>query len=83
VNFMNINGFTNANVSVDYLDANGASLGAAPALVNVSYVRVRVVGYTMPLAIPLLSTALTSPAFAVTIPAESLGISNTGAATAC
>jgi Flp pilus assembly protein TadG len=83
VNFMGINGFTNANVSVSYLDTNGASLGAGPALVNVYYVRVSVVGFTIPLAIPFVNPTLTSPSFAVTLPAESLGVSNTGVSTAC
>jgi Flp pilus assembly protein TadG len=80
VNFMGIYGFSNANVSVNYLDANGAALGANPALVNVYYVRVSVVGYTMPLAIPFVDPTLTSPSYAVTLPAESLGVSNTGSA---
>ena len=83
VNFMNVYGFTNANVGVDYLSSTGASLGAAPALVNIRYVRVSIVGFSLPLAIPLASTTLTSPAFTVTLPAESLGISDTGASTAC
>jgi hypothetical protein len=68
---------------VEYLDANGASLGATPAIANVRYVRVRIVGYTIPLAIPFVSPTLTSPSFTVTLPVESLGISDTGAITAC
>jgi Flp pilus assembly protein TadG len=83
VNFMGVSGFNNSNVSVSYLDANGASLGTTPALANVYYVRVGVVGYTMPLSIPLMSVTLTSPSFTVTLPAESLGLSNTGVSTAC
>jgi Flp pilus assembly protein TadG len=78
VNFMGAYGFNDSNVSIDYLDANGASLGATPAPVNVNYVRVSVVGYTMPLAIPFVNPTLTSPSFKVTLPAESLGVSNTG-----
>ena len=83
VNFAGLYGFTNANVSLNYLDANGGSLGAAPAVVNVYYIRVQVTGYTMPLFIPFIMPTLTMPAYAVTIPAESLGISNTGVSTAC
>jgi Flp pilus assembly protein TadG len=83
VNFLGINGFTNANVSVNYLSASGAALGATPALVNVYYVRVGIVGFTIPLAIPMVSPTLTSPSFTVTLPAESLGVSNTGVSTAC
>jgi Flp pilus assembly protein TadG len=83
VNFLGVSGFNNANVSITYLDANGASLGATPALVNVAYVRVSVVAFTVPLYIPFLDPTLTSPSFAVTLPAESLGLSNTGVSTAC
>ena len=83
VNFMGANGFNNSNVAVNYLDVNGASLGAAPAVASVYYVKVSVVGYTIPLAIPGLSETITSPSFAVTLPAESLGLSNTGVSTAC
>ena len=82
VNFMGVSGFSNANVAVTYLDVNGASLGATPAIGNVAYVRVSVVGYTVPLAIPFVNPTLTSPSFAVTLPAESLGVSNAGS-TAC
>lgn len=82
VNFMGVYGFNASNLSVNYLDANGATLGGTPALVNVWYVRVSVVGYTMPLAIPFVNPTLTSPSFAVTLPAESLGVSNAGS-TAC
>lgn len=81
VNFMGAYGFTNSNVSVSYLGANGASLGATPALSSVYYVQVGVTGYTMPLAIPLLSETLTSPSFTVTLPAESLGLSVSGTGT--
>jgi hypothetical protein len=83
VNVAGLYGFTNANVSLDYLDASGAPLGAAPAVINVYYIRVQVTGYTIPLAIPLIMPTITSPAYAVTVPAESLGISNTGVSTAC
>jgi Flp pilus assembly protein TadG len=83
VNFLGISGFTNANVSVNYLDSTGAALGAAPPVVNVYYVRVGIVGFTIPLAIPMVSPTLTSPSFTVTLPAESLGVSNTGVSTAC
>jgi Flp pilus assembly protein TadG len=76
-------GFTSANVSVNYLDNTGASLGATPAFVNVAYVSVSIVGYTIPLSIPLISETLTSPSYTVTLPAESLGLSNTNVSTAC
>jgi Flp pilus assembly protein TadG len=82
VNLLGLTGFSNANISVTYLDANGASLGATPAIDNVVYVRVSVVGYTVPLSIPFISPTLISPPFTVTLPAESLGLSSVGS-TAC
>ena len=80
VNFMGAYGFNASNVSVNYLDSDGAALSGTPVLVSVYYVQVSVVGYTMPLAIPFVSPTLTSPSFTVTLPAESLGVSNTGSA---
>lgn len=72
VNFMGISGFNASNVSVNYLDASGASLGAGPSASSVYYVQVSVAG-SIPLAIPFLSEAI-APSFTVTLPAESLGI---------
>jgi Flp pilus assembly protein TadG len=84
-NFLGVSGFNASNVNVYYLDANGASLGAAPATSSVYYVRVTVAG-TIPLAIPFLSETL-SPSFTVTLPAESLGVTiapdGSGVSTAC
>lgn len=82
VNFLGAPGFTTANVSVSYLDGNGAVL-ATPSIATVGFVSVGVVGYTVPLAIPFVSPVLTVPPFTVTLPAESLGFSNTGVSTAC
>lgn len=82
VNFMGVYGFDPAtNVLVNYLDANGATLGT-PTVGAVIYVKVSVQNYTIPLAIPGLSQSITSPSFAVTLPAESLGVSSAGS-TAC
>jgi len=70
VNFLGANGYSSANVQ--YLDASGASLGGTPASSVVYYVQVNVIG-SLPLAIPFLSAVL-SPTYTVTLPAESLGI---------
>jgi hypothetical protein len=72
VNFMGVNGFSASNVALNYLDVNGASLGAAPTSSSVYYVQVSVAG-AIPLAIPFLSETVV-PSFTVTLPAESLGI---------
>jgi Flp pilus assembly protein TadG len=80
VNFMGVYGFNPAtNVLVSYLDAGGATL-TAPTVGTVYYVEVQVQNYTIPLVIPGLSQSITSPSFAVTLPAESLGLSNAGSA---
>jgi Flp pilus assembly protein TadG len=83
VNFLGTNGYSTANVT--YLDANGAPLGGTPASSAVYYVQVNVIG-SLPLAIPFLS-AIMSPTFTVTLPAESLGITiaadGSGVVTAC
>jgi Flp pilus assembly protein TadG len=83
VNFLGTNGYSTANVT--YLDANGAPLGGTPASSAVYYVQVNVIG-SLPLAIPFLS-AILSPTFTVTLPAESLGITiaadGSGVVTAC
>jgi Flp pilus assembly protein TadG len=83
VNFMGAAGFTSSNVQLSYLDVNGNSLGASPNFSSIYYVKVGVVNYTIPLSIPLMSAVITSPSFAVTLPSQSLGLSNTGASTAC
>jgi hypothetical protein len=70
VNFLGVSGLSTSNVQ--YLDANGASLGATPTSSDVYYVQVNVFT-SLPLAIPFLSTVM-SPSFTVTLPAESLGI---------
>jgi Flp pilus assembly protein TadG len=80
VNFMGVYGFNPAtNVLVSYLDASGATL-TAPTVGTVYYVEVQVQNYAIPLVIPGLSQSITSPSFAVTLPAESLGLSNAGSA---
>jgi hypothetical protein len=83
VNFMSNPGFTNSNVQINYLDVNGASLGTNPTFSSIYYVQVSVVNYTIPLAIPGLNAIITSPSYAVTLPSQSLGLSNTGVTTAC
>jgi hypothetical protein len=83
VNFAGLAGFNGAtglggNVNLQYLDATGAVLGA-PAAGAVSYVQVGVTGYSIPLFIPGLNLTITSPAFTATLPAESMGLTVSGA----
>jgi hypothetical protein len=83
--FMTLPGLTNSNVVVEYLGQGGAPL-ADPAGANYSlirYVRVRIVDYSFPIAIPFITPTFDAPEFSSTLPRESLGIPNFGAAPAC
>ena len=83
--FVSLPNFTTANVVTEYLDDNGAALGDPngadyPAI---SYVRVRIVGYSFPVALPLVATIFTAPQVSSTLPRESLGVPKFGVAPAC
>lgn len=70
-----VGGLTTANIAVDYLDQAGNVLGDPMGSFGlIQYVRVRVVGYTHQLMIPLFATSIAMPSFATTLPAESLGV---------
>ncbi|MGH9645053.1 MAG: TadE/TadG family type IV pilus assembly protein [Terriglobales bacterium] len=66
--------FGPGNVLVQYLNAAGFPTFA---YANVSYVQVSIVGYAIPLEIPLVNAVVNSPAFITTLPRESLGVSVT------
>jgi Flp pilus assembly protein TadG len=74
VNFGALPGFTSANVQLTYLNDSGV---ATATYSLIKYVRVQIVGYSIPLSIPLINPTVTSPAFAVTLPRESLGVTRT------
>lgn len=69
---------TTANVVVEYLNQTGAPV-ANPAgnIAQIRYVRVRIVNYAMDLMIPFARPRFVMPAFAATLPIESLGYSPT------
>jgi TadE-like protein len=70
-----VGGLTPANIAVEYLNATGGVLAdpmGSFGLIN--YVRVRIVGFTHTLLIPLFFTTFPTPSFATTLPAESLGV---------
>jgi Flp pilus assembly protein TadG len=73
-NFAALPGFNGANVQVSYLDANGT---VTATYGNIAYVKVQIVGYSIPLSIPFINPSVTSPAFPVTLPRESLGVGRT------
>ena len=78
--FANLPGFSTANVVVEYLNQDGAVTGGFSAI---RYVRVRIVDYSFPIAIPFINPTFDAPEFSSTLPRESLGIPSFGAAPAC
>lgn len=68
-------GLTTANVAVEYLDTVGNVLGDPLGSYGlIRYVRVRIVGFTHQLLIPLVTMSFLTPDFETTLPAESLGV---------
>jgi Flp pilus assembly protein TadG len=65
---------TVANVSIAYLDVNGAPV-ANPAvnLAAIRYVRTSIVDYQQQMLIPFIMPSFLMPSFAATLPAERLG----------
>lgn len=81
--FANLPGFTSSNLLIQYLASDGTVLGSPSASYSsIQYVRVKVTGYSVALAIPLINPSVAAPSFAVTLPRESLGVSST-AVTPC
>jgi len=68
-------GLTTGNVAVEYLDQNANVIGDPIGSFGlIRYVRVRIANYTHQLFIPLFVRSFTTPQFATTLPAESLGV---------
>jgi len=82
--FASLPGFSTANVAVTYLNQAGAAV-ANPAgnVATIRYVRVNITNYSFPLAIPFVAPTITVPAFAVTLPRESLGSNGAGGTLGC
>jgi len=78
--FTDLPGFSTANVVVEYLDQNGTPTGNFS---SIRYVRVRIVNYSLPIAIPFINPTFNAPEFSSTLPRESLGVPHFGAAPAC
>jgi hypothetical protein len=83
--FVSLPNLTTTNVVTEYLDGNGAVLGdpAGADYPLIDYVRVRIVGYSFPVAIPLIATIFTAPQISSTLPRESLGVPKFGVAPTC
>ena len=71
-------GLNVGNVALSYLNATGAPIANPTAnFTAVQYVQVPIVNYTQQLLIPFVSTSITMPNFAATLPVESLGYAPT------
>lgn len=71
-------GLTTGNIETDYLDANGNVLiNPTASFGTIEYVRVKIVGFTMPLHIPFVLPTLALSGFEATLPRESLGVTRT------
>lgn len=83
--FLTLPGLSATNVVTEYLDQNGAPLGDPNGgdYSSIRYVRVRIVGYSFPIAIPFIAATFTPPEISSTLPRESLGVPKFGAAPAC
>lgn len=70
-----IYGLSTSNVEIDYLDASG-NLLADPvgSFGSIAYVRAKITGFTLPLAIPFVDPTITFSGLETTIPRESLGV---------
>lgn len=83
--FVGLPNLTAANVVTQYLDENGSALGdpAGSDYPSIEFVRVRIVNYAFPVALPLIAAIFTAPAVSSTLPRESLGVPRFGAAPVC
>jgi hypothetical protein len=83
--FLTLPGLTTANVTTEYLGDAGNTLAdpAGADYGSITFVRVRIVDYSFPIAIPFLSATFASPVISATLPRESLGVPYWGAPPAC
>jgi hypothetical protein len=82
--FVSLPGLSTTNVVTEYLSENGTPLSNPVGNIPIRYVRVRIVGYSFPIAIPFIATTFTPPEISSTLPSESLGDPGGGrAAPAC
>jgi hypothetical protein len=83
--FVSLPGLSTTNVVTEYLDDTGNTL-ADPGGANygsISSVRVRIVNYSFPVAIPFIATTFGAPVISASMPRESLGVPYFGAPPAC
>jgi hypothetical protein len=83
--FVSLPGLTTSNVETEYLGDAGNTLGdpAGADYDSISFVRVQIVDYSFPVALPLIASVFAAPVISATLPRESLGVPYFGAAPAC
>jgi TadE-like protein len=83
--FVGLPGISTSNVVTEYLDDDGAPLGDPNGgdYPSIDYVRVRIVNYAFPVAIPFIASVFTAPEISSTLPRESLGVPKFGDPPAC
>ncbi len=79
-------GLSTANVELRYLDVDGILIADPSPGGNytaIRYVRVRIIGYSHNMNIPMFTPLLNAPPFQTTLPRESLGVPRVGAGPQC
>jgi len=72
-------GLTTANIRVDYVANDGTVIGDPLGnFIDIDAVRVSIQNYQHDLIIPLFMRSIAMPAFATTVPRESLGVTREG-----
>ena len=74
-----VSGLRPANIQVQYLNQTGGVVASpGPNFMQIRYVRVGITNFQHTLVIPLFNLTFTLPAYATTLPRESLGIPRVG-----
>jgi hypothetical protein len=83
--FVTLPNLSVANVVTQYLDDAGSALGdpAGDDYPSIRFVRVSIVDYEFPIAIPFIATLFSASDVSSTLPRESLGVPKFGVAPAC
>jgi hypothetical protein len=83
--FVSLPNLSDSNVVAEYLDQDGATLGdpAGADYAAIEFVRVRIVDYGFPVALPFIASFFNAPEISATMPRESLGVPKFGVAPAC
>ena len=83
--FVRLPGLTTSNVVTEYLGDTGNTLAdpSGADYPSIASVRVRIVGYSFPVALPFIAATFAAPVISATMPRESLGVPYFGAPPAC